>query len=325
MKILVTGGAGYIGSFTVRALREAGHTPVIIDDLSSGHEKAVEDFKLIKFDLTQNKSDLINIFREENFDGVIHMASFIQMGESFRNPSKYFHSNLTTALNVLDAMVETNTKYFVLSSSAGVYGNPDKLPITEDTDTNPLNPYGETKLMIEKFLYWYGQAHDINYSAIRYFNAAGAALDGSIGEAHPDESHIIPIAINRLLQDKEFTLFGDDYNTDDGTCVRDYIHVLDLASVHVKALEFMRDKNESFTANAGVGKGYSNLEIVRKIEEVSGKTMKLKFGERREGDADQLYAANDKIKSTLNWEPKYGLDEIIESAYKWHTGNPDGY
>jgi len=211
MKILVTGGAGYIGSFTVRALRDAGHTPVIIDDLSSGHEQAVENFELIKFDLTKNKSDLIKIFKEQKFDGVIHMASFIQMGESFRDPGKYFQANLSSALNVLDAMVETSTKYFVLSSSAGVYGNPQGLPITEDSPTNPLNPYGETKLMIERFLYWYEKAHDIKYSSIRYFNAAGAAIDGSVGEAHPDESHIIPIAISKLMDNQEFTIFGNNY------------------------------------------------------------------------------------------------------------------
>ena len=324
-KILITGGAGYIGSFTVPAIKENGYEPVIIDNLSSGHKNAVPGVRIIKFDLTKDSKKLAAIFKEEKFDGVIHMASFIQMGESFRDPGKYFQANLTAALNVLDAMVITGTKYFILSSNAGVYGNPKKLPITEDTSKKPLNPYSETKLIIERFLQWYSQAHEIKYFSIRYFNAAGAALDGSRGEDHPNESHLIPLAIKASLEDKEFKLFGDDYDTPDGTCVRDYIHVLDLASAHVKALGYLFDGGNSNLVNAGAGRGYSNREILDEVQKVAGKKMKIAIEARRKGDADQLYAANDKIKKLLSWKPKYGLSEIISSAYMWHKDHPNGY
>ncbi len=325
-RILVTGGAGYIGSFIVRALKTAGYEPYVVDDFSSGHEEAIVGFSFKKLNLS-NDSDLLELeewFKKERFDGVIHMASFIQMGESFRDPYKYFRNNINSANNILGIMARQGAKNFVFSSSAGVYGSPKKLPISEDDPKIPENPYGQTKLMIEEMLPWYERAHKISHVSIRYFNAAGAALDGSIGEDHPNESHIIPLIMKAAMEGGEFTLFGDDYNTPDGTCVRDYIHVLDLADAHIKALTYLEKGGESTAVNAGLGRGYSNLELIREIEKVAG-NLAWKFGPRRPGDADILYADNKKIKELFGWEPKYGLAEIIDSAWKWHKNNPKGY
>lgn len=324
-KILVTGGAGYIGSFIVRQLKEDGYEVLIVDDLSQGHEGAIEGFELHKINLVTEKEKLEELFEKQRIDGVIHMASFIQMGESFKNPSKYFRNNLICAINLLDVMKDHDSSFFVFSSSAGVYGNPEKLPIEEDDKKDPLNPYGETKYMIERMLPWYEEAYGIKFASIRYFNAAGAAMDGSIGEDHPGESHLIPLAIKAAMEGREFTIFGNDYDTEDGTNVRDYIHVLDLSRAHTKALSYLMEGGESDYFNAGVGEGYSNKEIMGKIVEVTGLDFSIKYGERRPGDAAKLYASVDKIKEKLGWEPEYGLDEIIESAYKWHKASPEGY
>lgn len=324
-KILVTGGAGYIGSFMIRHLRDSGYEPIVADNFSSGHLKAVEGFDSCQVDLLYEKDKLDVIFEKEEIAGVIHMASYIQMGESFRNPAKYFENNLIVAINVLNAMQRFDVNNFILSSSAGVYGNPEKLPIKEDDPKKPENPYGETKLMIERLLPWYEKAYGMKYICIRYFNAAGASLDGSLGEDHPEESHLIPLALKAAINDKEFTIFGNDYNTPDGTCVRDYIHVLDLVENHTMALSYLFEGGESNYFNAGVGRGYSNKEVIETIEKVIGKKMNIKYGERRKGDADSLYASNEKIKKVLGWEPKYDLKKIIETAYLWHTKNPEGF
>lgn len=323
-KILVTGGAGYIGSFMVRGLREAGYHPVIIDNLSQGHREAVVDFELHKIDLVEEPEKVDRFFGKQKIDGVVHMASFIQMGESFTDPGKYFRNNIFGAVNLLNSMVKHQAGYFILSSSAGVYGSPKKLPIKEEDPKRPENPYGETKLMIERMLDWYNKAHGLRAISIRYFNAAGAALDGEIGEAHPNESHIIPLIMKAALEKREFTLFGNDYETKDGTCVRDYIHVLDLVEAHVLSLKALEDGAGSTAYNAGVGRGYSNLEIVKEIEKKTGK-FDWKFGPRRLGDPDSLYANCAKIRKELGWKPKYELGEIIDSAYKWHKNNPKGY
>ena len=253
------------------------------------------------------------------------MASYIQMGESFVNPAKYFENNLIVAINVLNAMQRFNVNNFILSSTAGVYGNPESLPIKEDDSKNPENPYGETKLMIEKMLPWYEKAYGMKYISIRYFNAAGASLDGSIGEDHPEESHLIPLALKAAIEDKEFTIFGNDYDTKDGTCIRDYIHVLDLVENHTMALSYLFKGGKSNYFNAGVGRGYSNKEVITAIEEVTGKKMNIKYGQRRKGDANSLFASNEKIKKVLGWQPKYDLKKIIETAYLWHTKNPEGF
>lgn len=324
-KILVTGGAGYIGSFMVRHLKEKGFDPVIADNLSQGHREAVEGFELHNIDLVNEKDKLNDLLSSQKFAGVIHMASFIQMGESYENPAKYYRNNVIGFLNLLDAAIAADTKKIILSSSAGVYGNPIKVPIEEDDPKNPLNPYGETKYIMERMLEDYDAAYGLKFTSIRYFNAAGGALDGSIGEDHPNESHLIPLAIKAVLEGKEFTIFGNDYKTKDGTCIRDYIHVLDLVEAHSLAMSTLINGAESNYLNAGVGEGYSNKEVLQLIEEVSGLKIKVIYGPRRLGDADSLYASNEKIKKELGWQPKYGLKEIIETAYLWHKTHPKGY
>ncbi|HTK03395.1 MAG TPA: UDP-glucose 4-epimerase GalE [Alphaproteobacteria bacterium] len=324
-KILVTGGAGYIGSFMVRELQSKGFEVVILDNLSQGHLEAVKDFRLEKIDLLTEKDKVQNLLEAEKFDGVIHMASYIQMGESYRDPAKYYENNVVGFLNLLDAMKNSKTSNIILSSTAGVYGNPERVPIQEEDQKNPVNPYGETKYILERILEDYDTAYGIKFMALRYFNAAGAALDGSIGEAHPAESHLIPNVINSVLKNEEFTLFGDDYETIDGTCVRDYIHVLDLCLAHSLALEALINGSPSNVYNVAVGEGYSNKQVIQMIEEITGKKVNVKVAPRREGDANALFASNEKIKKDLNWQPKYGLKEIVESAYKWHSAHSNGY
>ncbi len=324
-KILVTGGAGYIGSIMVRDLKAKGFETVVLDNLSSGHTSAVRDFRLEKIDLVTDKDKLDSLFSTEKFDGVIHMASYIQMGESYANPAKYYKNNIVGMLNLLDAMKLNNVDKIIFSSSAGVYGNPVRVPIEENDPKNPLNPYGETKYMIERILEDYDAAYGIKFASMRYFNAAGALLDGTIGEAHPEESHLIPNLIKSVLTGSQFTLFGDDYNTPDGTCIRDYIHVVDLAATHSLALESLLAGGESAFYNVGMGSGFSNKEVIDMVEKVTGSKVNIKVESKRPGDADALFASNEKIKKTLNWEPKYGLKEIVESAYKWHKENPNGY
>ncbi|MCX6705504.1 MAG: UDP-glucose 4-epimerase GalE [Candidatus Woesebacteria bacterium] len=324
-KILVTGGAGYIGSFMVRRLKEKGFDVVIADNLSQGHAEAVTGYRLQVIDLVTEKEKLNELFEKEKFSGVVHMASFIQMGESFKNPSKYFQNNLMAALNVMDAMAKNKVNNFILSSSAGVYGNPESLPIKESDKREPLNPYGETKYMIEKMLEWYDKAYGLKFMAIRYFNAAGGSLDGEIGEDHPDESHLIPLVIKAGIKSEKFTIFGNDYKTEDGTCIRDYIHVLDLVETHEIALRKLLGGSQSNFYNVGVGRGYSNNEVVEMVRKVTGLAINVDYGSRREGDADSLYASIDKIKKDFNWCPKYSLEDIIKTAYEWHKNHPNGY
>ena len=325
MKILVTGGAGYIGSFMVRKLKSDGHEVVILDNLSEGHAESVVDFRLEKIDLVSQKEKVQSLLETEKFDGVIHMASFIQMGESFKDPGKYYTNNVFGFLNLLDCMVSTNTNNIILSSSAGVYGNPERLPVEENDKKDPLNPYGETKYMMERMLEDYDDAHGIKSISIRYFNAAGAAMDGSIGEAHKQESHLIPNIIAKAMKGLEVEIFGDDYDTEDGTCVRDYIHVLDIADNHALALEYLIKSQKSDVFNAGAGRGFSNKEILSEVEKVLGKEIKVKFGPKRPGDASKLFASIEKIQKVLGWSPKYNLEDIIKSAYLWHTTHPSGY
>lgn len=324
-KILVTGGAGYIGSFMVRELKAEGFEPVILDNLSCGHIESVKDFRLEKIDLVTEKEKLDSLFGSEKFDGVIHMASFIQMGESYVDPSKYYRNNIVGFINLVDSMVQNKVLNLVLSSSAGVYGNPVRVPIFEDDIKNPLNPYGETKYIMERMLEDYDAAYGIKFMSLRYFNAAGAALDGSIGEDHPEESHLIPNLIKSVLENTEFTLSGDDYETPDGTCIRDYIHVLDLTEAHSLAAQALFDGKPSGFYNMGMGKGYSNREVINKVEEVTGSKIRIKIASRREGDAGALFASNEKIKKELGWQPKHDLSDIVKSAYKWHKDHPDGY
>lgn len=324
-KILVTGGAGYIGSFMVRELQNKGFEPIIVDNLSQGHKEAVKDYRLEIIDLVNEKEKLDALLTSEKFDGVVHMASFIQMGESYKDPAKYYKNNVYGFMNLLDSMRKGNVDKIIISSSAGVYGNPVKLPIEEEDPKNPLNPYGETKYILERMLDDYDAAYGIKYISIRYFNAAGAALDGSIGEDHPEESHLIPNIIKKALKDEEIEIFGNDYKTPDGTNIRDYIHVLDLVETHSIAMQKLLEGGTSNIYNAGIGKGYSNKEILDVVGKVLGKDLQVKYGSRRSGDADALYASIDKIKKDFSWTPKYGLEEIIESAFSWHRNHPFGY
>jgi UDP-glucose 4-epimerase len=324
-KILVTGGAGYIGSFMVRELKSKGFDPVILDNLSQGHKESVRDFRLEVIDLVTQKDKLDNFLLSEKFDGVIHMASFIQMGESFTDPAKYYENNVLGFMNLLDSMKKSAIGKIIISSSAGVYGDPVKLPIVEDDPKNPLNPYGETKYIMERMLEDYDAAYGMKFISIRYFNAAGAALDGSIGEDHPLESHLIPNIIKKALKGEEIEIYGNDYKTPDGSNIRDYIHVLDLTEVHSIAMQKLLDGAGSNFYNAGIGRGFSNKEVIGMVRQVTGLDLKIKYGERRAGDADALYASIDKIKKEFAWQPKYDLKEIVETAYLWHKNHPDGY
>ena len=296
-----------------------------MDNLSNGHPEAVKDFRLENIDLVTQKEKLDTLLTSEKFDGVIHMASFIQMGESYKDPAKYYENNVYGFMNLLDSMRKGNVGKIIISSSAGVYGNPVKLPVEEGDPKNPLNPYGETKYILERMLDDYDAAYGIKFMSIRYFNAAGAALDGSIGEDHGEESHLIPNIIKKALKNEEIEIFGNDYDTPDGTNVRDYIHVLDLVETHSMAIQKLLDGGESNIYNAGIGRGYSNKEILDAVRNVIGSDLKIKYVARRPGDAGALYASIEKIKNDFSWSPKYGLTEIVESAFAWHKNHPSGY
>ena len=322
MKILVTGGAGYIGSFMVKRLLEKGEDVIVTDSLERGHKEAV-DVKAKFYDGNlQNKEFVSKIFSENKFDAVIHFAGFISMGESMENPYLYFQNNVFSALNLMEEMVKTETNNFIFSSSAGVYGNPLKLPIPEDHATNPTNPYGESKLMVEKIMIWYGKTKNLHTVSLRYFNAAGASLDAELGERHEPETHIIPKIIYSILRKENFKLFGTDYQTKDGTCVRDYIHVLDLVEAHVLATERLKNLPGNYVYNVGTGNGFSNKEVIEMVEKVSGQKAEVQQSPRRPGDADKLIADSSKIKSELGFSPKYSdLETIVKTAWEWHIKN----
>lgn len=326
MKVAVIGGAGYIGSFTTLALREAGHEAIVIDDLSSGHKEAIKGFPLLEIDILNERERLLETFQKERFDAVIHFAALISVGESVKNPGLYFRHNVCGSLNVIEAAATAGVEKFVFSSTAAVYGDPEILPIPETHPLRPKNPYGESKLMVEKILGWYWESCKLPSVSIRYFNAAGASLDGKMGDDHPVKTHLIPNIVFSVLEGRKLTVFGNDYPTPDGTCIRDYIHVLDLASVHVKALNYLDGKQGAFTFNAGTGRGYSNLEVLRMAEKVSGRPVEYNFGGHREGDVAQLIADPGTARKELSWEPSFSdLETIIKSAWLWHTQNPKGY
>lgn len=326
MKILVTGGAGYIGSITNRYLKEKDINTVVFDNLSIGHEQAVGDAILIKGDL-RNKEEITEVFKQHKFDAVIHFAALALAGESMQMPDEYFINNISGGVNLLEAMRVGECKNLVFSSTCAVYGYPEILPVKEDAMLSPVSVYGSSKLMFEEILNWYDRIYKIKSVKLRYFNAAGAALDGSIGESHPEESHIIPQALSVAVGLRDvFELYGDDYQTPDGTCIRDYIHVWDLADAHLKAVEYLLNGHPSVVVNLGVGRGYSNLEVLAAIEKVTGKEVKKIVKPRRVGDPDAIFADNNLAKTILGWEPKFrGIEEIVESAWKWHRDHPMGY
>jgi UDP-glucose 4-epimerase len=319
MKILVTGGAGYIGSHMIKVLLEKGHDVVVADSLEKGFLDAVDSrATFYKGDLLE-KSFVNKLFEENHFDGVIHFAAYIAVGESMERPDRYFENNVTGALHVLEAMIEKKVNNFIFSSTAAVYGTPIRIPIDEEHPKVPESPYGESKLMVEKILQWFHKVKGLNFVALRYFNASGAALDGSTGERHNPETHIIPNVIKSALHGTPFRLFGDDYDTPDGTCIRDYIHVLDLCEAHILALEKLGGKGGSGSYNVGTGKGYSNREIVEMVKKVSGVELEVEIGERRAGDPNQLIADASKIKEEFGFSPKHSdLETIIRTAWEWH-------
>lgn len=327
MKILVTGGAGYIGSHTIKELIRQGYKIVVYDNLSDGHKEALpKEAKLVVADLA-NISQLDKTIRNEKPEAVIHFAGSIQVGESVKNPGKYYINNFFVGINLLEMMVKHHLKYLVYSSSAGVYGNPDRIPIKEDDAKNPVNTYGRTKLMFENALQSYEAAYGLKYVALRYFNAAGASSDGSIGEDHYPETHIIPLIISTALgKHKEFKVFGNDYPTPDGTCIRDYIHVEDLAAAHDLALQYLLKGNQSNIFNLGIGKGFSNKELINAVKKISGQNFKVAIGSRRAGDPARLVANSQKAQKLLKWQPKYvKIEDIIKTAWNWHCKNPQGF
>lgn len=322
MKILVTGGAGYIGSFMVKVSLDKGIQVVVVDSLERGNKEAIDSRATLVVGDLKNKDFITSIFSEHKFDAVIHFAGYISMSESVANPYIYFDNNINASLNVIDSMVKNKINNFIFSSTAGVYGNPIKTPIVEDHPKNPTNPYGESKLMVEKILSWYGKIYDLNFASLRYFNASGASLDGEMGENHSPESHLIPNAINAILNKTQVTLYGNDYSTSDGTCIRDYIHVIDLAEAHILAISRLKDDGGKLFYNVGTGHGYSNKEVIDMIRKVSGLEINLENAGRRPGDADVLIANPRKIKEELGFSPKHSdLETIIKTAWEWHRKN----
>ena len=319
MKILITGGAGYIGSFMVKAAIDKGYEVVVADSLERGHKESIDvKARLIVGEL-KDKKFVESLFSKSKFDAVVHFAGYISMAESVSNPYLYFDNNVNASLNIIEHMVKNRINNFVLSSTAGVYGNPIKTPITEDHPKNPTNPYGESKLMVEKILSWYNQIHGLNFVSLRYFNASGASLDGEMGENHFPESHLIPNAINSILNKTKFKLYGNDYPTPDGTCIRDYIHVIDLVQAHILAVSKLKNDGGKLFYNIGTGHGYSNKEVVDMIKKVSGSEINIENTQRRPGDADVLIADPTLIKRDLGFTPKYSdIETIIKSAWEWH-------
>ncbi|PTW00898.1 UDP-galactose 4-epimerase [Halanaerobium saccharolyticum] len=319
MNILVTGGAGYIGSHVLKALLKEGHEVVTFDNLQKGHREAVTGGKFIEGDLSDQKL-LEQVMQENKIEGVIHLAADSLVGESMENPAKYYRNNFANGINLLEAMVKNDVNNIVFSSTAAVYGEPDQIPIKEDNQTEPTNTYGESKLFFEKALKRYDDIHGINFVSLRYFNAAGADPEGEIGEAHDPETHLIPIVLQTALgiRDKIY-IFGDDYPTRDGSCIRDYIHVNDLAAAHVLAVEALADGKDSSIYNLGNGEGYSVKEVIDTVKEVTGRDFEVEISDRRAGDPAVLIASSDKIQKELNWQPEYPeLEKIISTAWQWH-------
>lgn len=318
MKILVTGGAGYIGSITTKRLLAQGHEVVIFDNLSQGHkENALAP--LVIGDL-QNPQDLRNGLDGKQFDGVIHFAASALAGESMKEPYQYFYNNIVGGLNLVEYMKEAKIPNIIFSSTCAIYGHPEKVPVTEDESKKPESVYGESKLSFEKILHWYDTIYGIKSICLRYFNASGASLDGSLGEEHDPETHIIPVAILKAMKGESFSLFGTDYPTPDGTCIRDYIHVEDLAEAHIQALEYVTKNKESNAFNLGTGKGYSNREVLETIEKISGLTIPIKEEPRRAGDPPVIYADNSKARKMLGFNPQYSdLETIVKTAWQWHS------
>jgi UDP-glucose 4-epimerase len=325
MKVLVCGGAGYIGSNMVAMLNARGHQPVVYDNLSMGHKTAIKGAEFVRGDLADYQL-LVNTLKKYKIEAVMHFAGFIEANESVQFPLKFYHNNVSNTQIVLQAMEDAGVEKFVFSSTAAVYGTPAKLPISEQAPTNPINPYGETKFAVERMCHHQAFAGKLRYAALRYFNAAGAGFNSSLGEDHRPESHLIPLIIQAALGKRDSVkIYGTDYNTPDGTCIRDYIHIEDLCSAHLLTLEKLNE-NRELIYNLGNGKGYSVREVIDTVKKVSGKNFKVVETDRRPGDPAILTSDATKAKKELGWQTKYPkLESIVETAWKWHNKYPDGY
>lgn len=327
MTVLVLGGAGYIGSHATDELLKRGYDVAVVDNLSTGHLAAVPDkVRFYQGDI-RDKAFLSDVFtQEKTIEGVMHFCAYSLVGESMTKPLMYFENNVGGAITLLEVMQDFGVKHIVFSSTAATFGMPETMPITEKTPQKPINPYGESKLIMEKMMAWQSAATDMTYVALRYFNVAGAKHDGSIGEAHKNETHLIPIILQVALgQREQITIYGDDYQTADGTCIRDYIGMTDLIDAHVKALEYLKAGGQSEAFNLGTKTGYSNLEVLEAARQVTGHAIPATIGPRRIGDPDALIADSQKAQEVLSWTPSESLTSIIESAWRWHQNHPDGY
>lgn len=327
MTILVLGGAGYIGSHTVYALIEKGVDVVVIDNLETGHIEAVhEKARFYKGDI-RDRAFVDSVLDKEKIDAVIHFAANSLVGESMVNPLKYYDNNVNGTKVLLQSMVAHGLDKIVFSSTAATYGEPEKVPILETDRTEPTNTYGETKLAMEKMFKWTDRAHGLKYVSLRYFNACGAHISGKIGEAHSPETHLIPLILQVPLGQREYiSIFGDDYDTSDGTCIRDYIHVTDLAQAHILAVDYLMKGNESNIFNLGNGVGFTVKEVIDTARKVTGHEIPVRIAERRAGDPARLIASSDKARQVLLWKPEHAdLEEIISTAWNWHKNHPNGY
>lgn len=327
MSILVLGGAGYIGSHAVYQLIENEKSVVVIDNLQTGHRDAVHPQAIFYEGDIRNRDFLRDVFKKENIESVIHFAANSLVGESMEIPLEYYDNNVYGTQVLLQVMTEFDVKYIVFSSTAATYGEPKKIPITETMPTNPTSTYGETKLAMEKMMRWTKQAHGTQFVSLRYFNVAGARESGDIGEDHNPETHLIPIILQAALgQREEITIFGDDYDTPDGTCIRDYIHVDDLIEAHLLALDYLQNGGKSDVFNLGSSQGFSVKEMVDAARKVTGKEIPASIGERRQGDPSTLIASSEKAKKVLGWNPtRTSIETIIKDAWNWHSNHPTGY
>ena len=325
MRVLVTGGAGYVGSHAAKLLAESGHDVTIVDNLAEGHRAAVGKLPLVVADLL-DREPIVDLIKQKRIDSVMHFAAFAYVGVSVNEPAKYYQNNIVGTLALLDAMRDTGINRIVFSSTCATYGIPERVPISEDHPQNPINPYGFTKLAIERALADYSHAYGLGYAALRYFNASGAAADGTIGEDHDSETHLIPLVLQVALGQREYAeIFGTDYPTPDGTCIRDYIHVDDLATAHLAALEKLEPRME-LKLNLGTGHGVSVQQVIDVCREVTGHPIPARASARRAGDPPQLVADPSAAKRVLGWEAKHkDVRSIIESAWQWHRTHPHGY
>ena len=327
MAVLICGGAGYVGSHNVRAFIERGENVIVVDSLETGHRASVpEGIKFYEGDI-RNGEVLDKIFTENEVEAVVHFCAYSLVGESMEKPLKYFDNNVGGMISLLEAMHRHNVKRIIFSSTAATYGEPKKVPILETDPTQPTNPYGESKRIMEKMMKWVSSQHDIRYVSLRYFNVAGAWHDGTIGEDHKVETHLIPLILQVPLGKREhITVYGDDYPTKDGTCIRDYIHVEDLARAHIMALDYLRNGGESSIFNLGSGDGYSVMEMITAARKVTGHPIPAVVGARRPGDPARLVADSTKAHEMLHWQPEIvKMEDIIATAWKWHKAHPNGY